>query len=671
MPILNVPGAKLHYETFGKGPLLLLIPGAGGNGETFRLIANNLSSSYKVVLWDRRGYSRSTLEGPQDFTRRLSTDASDSQRLIEYLSPDKSAFVFGTSSGAIVGLALLSRFPENVLRLVAHEPPCTDVLPAEHKENASGFINEIYNLYRNQGPNEALQMFLSNFSVPSERDDMFKCMDVRLDAEVRANSLFWFEFELKQYTSSATLGQNPKEPTGEQTHNPPTGQRKYYPRYWPRSSHDKPLGLGTILSSPEYFDEDHIKIPPPPPPAQRIRTAPQIHEPHKLKRPEALPSGDEEKLSDAREHVKNHPTLKVIKLDAVPSQHHLLEPDYSRRNASHEVVSPEESYSDRVSVENSDRRRCPESFYFDERPENSDHVEEFVEEAEKYQTTTAGYSTAQIPVSQETLLPKVRSGIGSDNGSQKSRSNSTCGSATKTEKESQNITLTRFVEESFAGKSISIRTGDQGTMQFNITDDFTRRAKAQSPSVPNDHQPPDADADVSPEHPNRRVTSDLEPSPWRATRPLIVRQDSNGVQWIAFEYFRDRVKLEYTIRCDIESVDVESLSQSFKIENCVYPRAYSITEPYRGNRLAYETSCNAIGWALAKLNSALHGNRGLIQRAVDSWRNSDQDPRLRSRRLANYLYASLSAPSLTSDPTPTQVDVPGEDPRPQNAILRD
>ena len=123
------------------------------------------------------------------------------------------------------------------------------------------------------------------------------------------------------------------------------------------------------------------------------------------------------------------------------------------------------------------------------------------------------------------------------------------------------------------------------------------------------------------------------PGPIPATTPLVVRQDQNGVQWIAFEYSRDRVKMEYTIRCDVESIDVNSLPQDFKTENCVYPRACCPKDQYKGNRLHYETECNTVGWALAQLNPCLRGKRGLIQRAVDSWRNSNQDPRLRSRRV--------------------------------------
>lgn len=134
-------------------------------------------------------------------------------------------------------------------------------------------------------------------------------------------------------------------------------------------------------------------------------------------------------------------------------------------------------------------------------------------------------------------------------------------------------------------------------------------------------------------HGGANVNPNAAPGPIPATTPLVVRQDQNGVQWIAFEYSRDRVKMEYTIRCDVESIDVSTLTQEFKTENCVYPRACCPKEQYKGNRLHYESECNTVGWALAQLNPCLRGKRGLIQRAVDSWRNSNQDPRLRSRRV--------------------------------------
>jgi hypothetical protein len=154
------------------------------------------------------------------------------------------------------------------------------------------------------------------------------------------------------------------------------------------------------------------------------------------------------------------------------------------------------------------------------------------------------------------------------------------------------------------------------------------------------------------------VNANAAPGPIPATTPLVVRQDTNGVQWIAFEYSRDRVKMEYTIRCDVESVNCDELSPEFKAENCVYPRACCPKEQYRGNRLQYETECNTVGWALAQLNPPLRGKRGLIQRAVDSWRNSNADPRLRSRRvrrMAKMNYRQQKPGSAT----PNAVHMPG------------
>lgn len=154
------------------------------------------------------------------------------------------------------------------------------------------------------------------------------------------------------------------------------------------------------------------------------------------------------------------------------------------------------------------------------------------------------------------------------------------------------------------------------------------------------------------------------PGPIPATTPLVVRQDQNGVQWIAFEYSRDRVKMEYTIRCDVESVNTDELSAEFKTENCVYPRACCPKDQYRGNRQVYETECNTVGWALAELNPSLRGKRGLIQRAVDSWRNSNQDPRLRSRRVRrqakmNHRKAGQSTPQPGSHmPGPSPPGMP-------------
>lgn len=69
MTLLGVPGADLYYETHGHGPLL--ISGSRGQRGRRHLSRGRHTSRghYTVVLFDRRGFSRSTLDGPQDYPR--------------------------------------------------------------------------------------------------------------------------------------------------------------------------------------------------------------------------------------------------------------------------------------------------------------------------------------------------------------------------------------------------------------------------------------------------------------------------------------------------------------------------------------------------------------------------------------------------------------------------
>ncbi|VTT58333.1 unnamed protein product [Fusarium fujikuroi] len=203
MPQLNVPGAVLHYETFGSdGPLLIVIPGADGRGSVFHSSAQFLAAHFTVVCWDRRGYSQSFLDGKQDFQQRLQTDADDAQRLIVHLSRTGTAAVFGTSSGAVVAQQLLASHPECVTTLIAHEPPAFSVLPEELQLQAHGLINHIYDTYRAHGPSTAMEVFSAGLSKGPETSLMQSCMDAKRGDDIRANSLFWFEFELRQYTSA-------------------------------------------------------------------------------------------------------------------------------------------------------------------------------------------------------------------------------------------------------------------------------------------------------------------------------------------------------------------------------------------------------------------------------------------------------------------------------------
>ncbi|RUP49164.1 hypothetical protein BC936DRAFT_143153 [Jimgerdemannia flammicorona] len=112
-----------------------------------------------------------------------------------------------------------------------------------------------------------------------------------------------------------------------------------------------------------------------------------------------------------------------------------------------------------------------------------------------------------------------------------------------------------------------------------------------------------------------------------------VTEVKDGVEWVSFIYSHNRTLKQYSVRTDIDSVQLQDIDEKFKNDNCVYPRANLSRETYQGNRWAYETECNLLGWKLAWLNqNEISGKRGLIQRAVDSYRN--RYPNMRSRRVA-------------------------------------
>ncbi|MGW0686292.1 alpha/beta fold hydrolase [Streptomyces sp. NPDC002754] len=177
---LDVAGGHLYYEVRGTGPLLLLM-GSPMDAEAFGPLADALASDHTVVTHDPRGISGSTLDDPgQDSTPELRAD--DVAALLDALDAD-CADVFGSSGGAVTGLALVVRHPGRARTLVAHEPPLLALLPdaAEQLDAADDLVET----FHREGVGAAWMKFMANagFDVgggedapapppgePSERD---------------------------------------------------------------------------------------------------------------------------------------------------------------------------------------------------------------------------------------------------------------------------------------------------------------------------------------------------------------------------------------------------------------------------------------------------------------------------------------------------------------------
>ncbi len=187
--ILRVPGANLYYEVRGSGPLLLMIAGGGGGGAgDWNGFVNYLTDAYTVVTYDRRGALRSTLDAPVEEIP-LETHGDDAHRLLAELTTEP-AYVFGSSAGALVGLDLVARYPEQVRTLVAHEPPAHYLLPDEEPSQENPL-----EIYRREGGLAALREYmpLSGLNY-QDREPGVEFPQVSREGAANADALFKYTF---------------------------------------------------------------------------------------------------------------------------------------------------------------------------------------------------------------------------------------------------------------------------------------------------------------------------------------------------------------------------------------------------------------------------------------------------------------------------------------------
>jgi len=155
---LAVPGARLHYEVRGTGPVLAVI-GSPMAASEFAALAEALADTRTVITYDPRGIS---------------------------------------SGGAVPGLAIVTRHPERVRTLVAHEPPLLELLPDAAEQRAQ--TDDIVETFHAQGLGAAWAKFmtcagfdLGEGGAPAEPPGKPSPQDL-------ANSARFFDHELRLTT---------------------------------------------------------------------------------------------------------------------------------------------------------------------------------------------------------------------------------------------------------------------------------------------------------------------------------------------------------------------------------------------------------------------------------------------------------------------------------------
>jgi pimeloyl-ACP methyl ester carboxylesterase len=170
---LDVPGATLSYdirdaEGEGTAPLLLIGSPMGAGG--FTTLAEHFRDR-TVVTYDPRGVERSKkTDGVRESTPEQ--HANDLYQLISALDAGP-VDILASSGGAVNGLALVARHPDQVRTLVAHEPPAAQALP--DREPALAAVVDIHETYERGGIGPAMGKFMALSSlegpIPAEFAD--------------------------------------------------------------------------------------------------------------------------------------------------------------------------------------------------------------------------------------------------------------------------------------------------------------------------------------------------------------------------------------------------------------------------------------------------------------------------------------------------------------------
>ena len=154
---LDAPGATLTYDirpgTGADLPLFLIGSPMGAAG--FASLASHFPDR-TVITYDPRGAERSTKDDPTT-PSTPEQHADDLHRIIGEVGGPVD--LFASSGGAVNALALVTKHPEDVRTLVAHEPPLATVLP--DGENAKAVVRALSDTYQRSGFGAGMAHFMA------------------------------------------------------------------------------------------------------------------------------------------------------------------------------------------------------------------------------------------------------------------------------------------------------------------------------------------------------------------------------------------------------------------------------------------------------------------------------------------------------------------------------
>ena len=127
-----VNSVNLDYELHGDGEPVAMVHGSWVDSAVWGLVVPGLAESFKVLVYDRRGHSRSERPAPAG---SVDEDGDDLAALLEALDL-APAHVVTNSFGGNIALRLATRRPDLFRSLTCHEPPLWSLLEDDPESQA-------------------------------------------------------------------------------------------------------------------------------------------------------------------------------------------------------------------------------------------------------------------------------------------------------------------------------------------------------------------------------------------------------------------------------------------------------------------------------------------------------------------------------------------------------
>lgn len=212
---ISTENSVLSYQTFGKGPPVLIINGGPGmSSEGFIPLAKLLSENNTIIIYDQRGTGKSYLKTTNSNTVSIDLMLEDIESLREELGYEKW-IILGHSFGGMLAYYYASKYPERIKAMIQ-----------SHSGGMNLDLSQNFDVTRRLSQDERDSLYFYNFKI-NQGDTAYKTQLRRAEflapayvynqkyvsliakrltqGNRRINSLIWQEMRAMRFNTKAAM----------------------------------------------------------------------------------------------------------------------------------------------------------------------------------------------------------------------------------------------------------------------------------------------------------------------------------------------------------------------------------------------------------------------------------------------------------------------------------